>query len=105
MLVSYAKVKPFFINVELSMLQHSEFHMKEEGCKATSECSDKQRSQGNGLGSPGEPLGAYDYSAVILNRGPHGPPGGNLQVLGGNTEHLGNWGGMDPFGGESTNSH
>ena len=37
--------------------------------------------------------------AVILNRGPHGPPGGNLQVLGGNTEHLGNWGGMDPFGG------
>ena len=36
---------------------------------------------------------------VILNRGPHGPPGGNLQVLGGNTEHLGNWGGMDPFGG------
>ena len=38
-------------------------------------------------------------SAVILNRGPHGPPGGNLQVFGGNTEHLGNWGGMDPFGG------
>ena len=38
-------------------------------------------------------------NAVILNRGPHGPPGGNLQVLGGNTEHLGNWGGMDPFGG------
>ena len=37
--------------------------------------------------------------SVILNRGPHGPPGGNLQVLGGNTEHLGNWGGMDPFGG------
>ena len=39
--------------------------------------------------------------AVILNRGPHGPPGGNLQVLGGggNTEHLGNWGGMVPFGG------
>ena len=37
--------------------------------------------------------------AVILNRGPHGPPGGNLQVLGRNTEHLGNWGGMDPFGG------
>ena len=36
---------------------------------------------------------------MILNRGPHGPPGGNLQVLGGNTEHLGNWGGMDPFGG------
>ena len=36
---------------------------------------------------------------VILNRGPHGPPGGNLQVFGGNTEHLGNWGGMDPFGG------
>ena len=36
---------------------------------------------------------------VILNRGPHGPPGGNLQVLGRNTEHLGNWGGMDPFGG------
>ena len=39
---------------------------------------------------------------VILNRGPHGPPGGNLQVLGGgggDTEHLGNWGGMDPFGG------
>ena len=31
------------------------------------------------------------------------PQGGNLQVLGGggggNTEHLGNWGGMDPFGG------
>ena len=27
------------------------------------------------------------------------PPGGNLQVLGRNTEHLGNWGGMDPFGG------
>ena len=23
---------------------------------------------------------------------------------GGNTEHLGNWGGMDPFG-ESTNNH
>ena len=40
------------------------------------------------------------YRTVILNRGPHGPPGGNLQVLGGgNTEHLGNWGGMDPFGG------
>ena len=37
--------------------------------------------------------------SVILNRGPHGPPGGNLQVLGRNTEHLGNWGGMDPFGG------
>ena len=37
--------------------------------------------------------------AVILNRGPHGPPGGNLQVLGRNTEQLGNWGGMDPFGG------
>ena len=36
---------------------------------------------------------------VILNRGSHGPPGGNLQVLGRNTEHLGNWGGMDPFGG------
>ena len=36
---------------------------------------------------------------MILNRGPHGPPGGNLQVLGRNTEHLGNWGGMDPFGG------
>ena len=38
---------------------------------------------------------------MILNRGPHGPPGGNLQVLGGggNTAHLGNWGGMDPFGG------
>ena len=36
---------------------------------------------------------------VILNRGPHGPPGGNLQVLGRNTEQLGNWGGMDPFGG------
>ena len=36
---------------------------------------------------------------VILNRGPHGPPEGNLQVLGRNTEHLGNWGGMDPFGG------
>ena len=37
--------------------------------------------------------------AVILNRGPHGPPGGNLQVLGGgDTEHLGYWGGMDPFG-------
>ena len=34
---------------------------------------------------------------MILNRGPHGPPGGNLQVLGRNTEHLGNWGGMDPF--------
>ena len=28
---------------------------------------------------------------MILNRGPHGPPGGNLQVLGRNTEHLGNW--------------
>ena len=27
------------------------------------------------------------------------PGGGNLQVLGRNTEHLGNWGGMDPFGG------
>ena len=27
-------------------------------------------------------------------------PRGNLQVLGGgDTEHLGNWGGMDPFGG------
>ena len=38
-------------------------------------------------------------STVILNRGPHGPPGGNLQVLGRNTEHLGNWGGTDPFGG------
>ena len=25
------------------------------------------------------------------------PQGGNLQVLGRNTEHLGNWGGMDPF--------
>ena len=37
--------------------------------------------------------------SVILNRGPHGPPGANLQLLGGNTEHLGNWGGMDPFGG------
>ena len=37
--------------------------------------------------------------SLILNRGPHGPPGGNLQVLGGNTEHLGNWEGMDPFGG------
>ena len=36
---------------------------------------------------------------MILNRGPHGPPGGNLQVLGRNTEHLGNWGGMDPFAG------
>ena len=35
---------------------------------------------------------------VILIRGPHGPPGGNLEVLGGNTEHLGNWRGMDPFG-------
>ena len=35
-----------------------------------------------------------DSRSVILNRGPHGPPGGNLQVLGGggNTEHLGNWG-------------
>ena len=53
-------------------------------------------------------IGHYSYSygeksalhrAVILNRGPHGPPGGNLQVLGRNTEHLGNWGGMDPFGG------
>ena len=43
----------------------------------------------------------YGVRSVILNRGPHGPPGGNLQVLGGggNTEHLGNWGGMDPFGG------
>ena len=41
----------------------------------------------------------YSSIPVILNRGPHGPPGGNLQVLGGNTEHLGNWGGMDPFGG------
>ena len=41
------------------------------------------------------------FNPVILNRGPHGPPGGNLQVLGGggDTEHLGNWGGMDPFGG------
>ena len=39
------------------------------------------------------------YRSVILNRGPHGPPGGNLQVLGGNTEHLGNWGGMAPSGG------
>ena len=40
-----------------------------------------------------------DSRPVILNRGPHGPPGGNLKVLGRNTEHLGNWGGMDPFGG------
>ena len=39
------------------------------------------------------------FRSVILNRGSHGPPGGNLQVLGRNTEHLGNWGGMDPFGG------
>ena len=39
------------------------------------------------------------FRPVILNRGPHGPPGGNLQVLGGNTEHLGNWGGIDHFGG------
>ena len=39
------------------------------------------------------------FRTVILNRGPHGPLGGDLQVLGRNTEHLGNWGGMDPFGG------
>ena len=46
------------------------------------------------------PLATYsEVRPVILNRGPHGPPGGNLQVLGRNTEHLGNWGGMDPFGG------
>ena len=45
--------------------QHSEFHMKEEGCKATSECSN-----GNGLGSPGEPRGAYggyDYSVWLVS--------------------------------------
>ena len=44
--------------------------MKEEGCKSTSECSDKQRSQGNGLGSPGEPLGACDYSVRGVYMGP-----------------------------------
>ena len=34
-------------------------------------------------------------------------PRGEFTSLGGggDTEHLGNWGGMDPFGGESTNSH
>ena len=36
---------------------------------------------------------------VILNRGPHGPQGGIYKSWGGDTEHLGNWGGMDPFGG------
>ena len=35
-------LKPSFINVELAMLKHGEFHMKEEDCKATSECSDKR---------------------------------------------------------------
>ena len=39
--------------------------------------------------------------SVILNRGPHGPQGGIYKSWGGggDTEHLGNWGGMDPFGG------
>ena len=38
---------------------------------------------------------------MILNRGPHGPQGGIYKSWGGggDTEHLGNWGGMDPFGG------
>ena len=41
-----------------------QFYMKEEGCKASSECSDKQ---GNGLGSPGEPLVACDYSVRLVS--------------------------------------
>ena len=52
-----------------------------------------------GLPPSNSALPLPDSIPVILNRGPHGPLGGNLQVLGGNTEHLGNWGGMDPFGG------
>ena len=39
----------------------------------------------------------HPSNPVILNRGSHGPPRGSRG--GGNTEHLGNWGGMDPFGG------
>ena len=41
------------------------------------------------------------HGALSTNRGPHGPQGGIYKSWGGggNTEHLGNWGGMDPFGG------
>ena len=46
------------------------------------------------------------YRAVILNRGPHGPPGGNLQVLGGGEYRaFGELGRNGPLRGESTNSH
>ena len=60
MLVSYAKAflhKCGTRNAEASRVPHE----VKEGCKATSECSDNQRSEGNGFGSPGEPLGACEY--------------------------------------------